>query len=89
LEEGDTPEETTLLLIEEVRVEASTALEQVHTTANTVIGQVNAAIGQLAAESIRSGQDSPIGLEPVSNQGPIRCRHVLGGIIRDYYREVA
>jgi putative transposase len=34
-------------------------------------------------------QDSPLGLEPVSNQGPIRCRKVLGGIISDYYREAA
>ena len=34
-------------------------------------------------------QDSPLGLEPVTNQGPIRCRNVLGGIIRDYYREAA
>ena len=32
-------------------------------------------------------QDSPLGLEPVSNQGPIRCRMVLEGIIYDYYRE--
>ena len=35
------------------------------------------------------GQDSPLGLEPVSIAGPIRCRHVLGGIIRDYYRAAA
>ncbi|NDJ79073.1 MAG: transposase [Chloroflexi bacterium] len=34
-------------------------------------------------------QDSPLGLESVSIDGPIRCRHVLGGIIRDYYREAA
>jgi transposase InsO family protein len=34
-------------------------------------------------------QDSPLGLAPVSNQGPIRCRKVLGGIISDYYREAA
>jgi transposase InsO family protein len=33
-------------------------------------------------------QDSPLGIEPVA-QGPIRCRNVLGGIIRDYYREAA
>jgi putative transposase len=35
------------------------------------------------------GQDSPIGLEPVSTEGPIRYRNVLGGIICDYYREAA
>jgi hypothetical protein len=34
-------------------------------------------------------QDSPLSLESASTEGPIRCRHVLGGIIRDYYREVA
>jgi putative transposase len=34
-------------------------------------------------------QDSPLGLEAVSFQGPIRCRKVLGGIISDYYREAA
>jgi putative transposase len=34
-------------------------------------------------------QDSPLGLESASNQGTIRHRKVLGGIIRDYYREVA
>ncbi len=34
-------------------------------------------------------QDSPLGLESGAVQGPIRCRHVLGGIIRDYYREAA
>jgi transposase InsO family protein len=34
-------------------------------------------------------QDSPLGLEPVSAEGPICYRNVLGGIIRDYYREVA
>jgi len=33
-------------------------------------------------------QDSPGGL-PISSQGPIRCRQVLGGIIQDYYREAA
>lgn len=32
-------------------------------------------------------QDSPLGLERVSTEGPIRYRSVLGGIIRDYYRE--
>ena len=31
-------------------------------------------------------QDSPLGLESMSVEGPIRCRNVLGGIIRDYYR---
>jgi putative transposase len=34
-------------------------------------------------------QDSPGGLRPVSSQGSIRCRQVLGGIIQDYYREAA
>ena len=34
-------------------------------------------------------QDNPLGLEPGSNQGTIRHRKVLGGIIRDYYREAA
>jgi hypothetical protein len=34
-------------------------------------------------------QDSPLGLDSVSTEGPIRCRSVLGGIIRDYYREAA
>jgi putative transposase len=33
-------------------------------------------------------QDSPLGLA-VSTEGPIRYRNVLGGIIRDYYREAA
>ena len=33
-------------------------------------------------------QDSPFGLT-VSTEGPIRYRNVLGGIIRDYYREAA
>jgi hypothetical protein len=33
-------------------------------------------------------QDSPLGLT-VSTEGPIRDRNVLGGIIRDYYREAA
>jgi putative transposase len=28
-------------------------------------------------------QDSPLGLEPVATDDPIRYRHVLGGIIRD------
>ena len=34
-------------------------------------------------------QDSPLGLESRFVQGPIRYRNVLGGIIRDYYREAA
>jgi putative transposase len=34
-------------------------------------------------------QDSPLGLEPATLEGPIRYRNVLGGIIRDYYREAA
>ena len=34
-------------------------------------------------------QDSPLGLEAASTEGPIRYRNVLGGIIRDYYREAA
>jgi putative transposase len=34
-------------------------------------------------------QDSPLGLESGSVEGPVRCRNVLGGIIRDYYREAA
>ena len=33
-------------------------------------------------------QDSPLGLT-VSTEGSIRYRNVLGGIIRDYYREAA
>jgi len=34
-------------------------------------------------------QDSPLGLELASPEGSIRYRNVLGGIIRDYYREAA
>lgn len=34
-------------------------------------------------------QDSPVGLLPASHQGPVRHREVLGGIMRDYYREAA
>ncbi len=34
-------------------------------------------------------QDSPLGLGPVTQEGPIQHRNVLGGIIRDYYREAA
>ena len=34
-------------------------------------------------------QDSPLGLDKASEQGPIRYRNVLGGIIRDYYRDAA
>jgi hypothetical protein len=34
-------------------------------------------------------QDSPLGLEKTSAEGPIGYRNVLGGIIRDYYRAAA
>jgi transposase InsO family protein len=34
-------------------------------------------------------QDSPLGLKSVTAEGPILYRKVLGGIIRDYYREAA
>jgi putative transposase len=34
-------------------------------------------------------QDSPLGFEHGTWESPIRCRNVLGGIIRDYYREAA
>ena len=34
-------------------------------------------------------QDSPTGMLPASQQGTVRYRKVLGGIIRDYYREAA
>jgi hypothetical protein len=34
-------------------------------------------------------QDSPTGLVPTLTHGPICYRQVLGGILRDYYREVA
>ncbi|MFC1960433.1 integrase core domain-containing protein [Chloroflexota bacterium] len=34
-------------------------------------------------------QDSPLGLSPVTQEGSVRHRKVLGGIIRDYYREAA
>jgi putative transposase len=34
-------------------------------------------------------QDSPTGMLPASQQGTVRYRTVLGGIIRDHYREVA
>ncbi len=34
-------------------------------------------------------QDSPLGLASVTQKGPVRHRKVLGGIIRDYYREAA
>ena len=34
-------------------------------------------------------QDSPTGMLLASQQGPVRYRKVLGGVIRDYYREVA
>jgi transposase InsO family protein len=33
--------------------------------------------------------DSPTGLVPTPTHGPIRYRQVLGGILRDYYREAA
>jgi putative transposase len=35
------------------------------------------------------GLDSPLGLELASPEGSIRYRNVLGGIIRDCYREAA
>jgi hypothetical protein len=34
-------------------------------------------------------QDSPLGLDPVPKQGPIRCRNVLDGVIRGYHCEAA
>ena len=34
-------------------------------------------------------QDSPMGMVLASQPGPVRYREVLGGIIRDYYREAA
>ncbi len=34
-------------------------------------------------------QDSPTGMFPASQQGTVRYRNVLGGIIRDYYRDAA
>ena len=34
-------------------------------------------------------QDSPLGLDKPSEQGTICYRDVLGGIIRDYYRDAA
>jgi len=34
-------------------------------------------------------QDSPTGTLLASQQGKVRFRNVLGGIIRDYYREAA
>jgi hypothetical protein len=34
-------------------------------------------------------QDSLFGMVPVSRQRPVRYRKVLGGIIRDCYREAA
>jgi putative transposase len=34
-------------------------------------------------------QDSPTGMLPASQQGKVGYRKVLGGIIRDYYREAA
>ena len=35
------------------------------------------------------GQDTPEGLGPVSLEGEIRRRDVLGGIIYNYYRQAA
>jgi hypothetical protein len=35
------------------------------------------------------GQDTPEGLGPVSLEGEIHRRDVLGGIIHDYYRQAA
>jgi putative transposase len=34
-------------------------------------------------------QNSPMSMSPVSPEGTVRYRKVLGGIIRDYYREAA
>ena len=34
-------------------------------------------------------QDSPTGMLPAFQQGTVRYRNVLGGVIRDYYREAA
>ena len=34
-------------------------------------------------------QDSPLGLVPSPSEGPTHYREVLGGILRDYYREAA
>jgi len=34
-------------------------------------------------------QDSPTGMLPTSQEGTVRYRQVLGGIIRDYSREAA
>jgi putative transposase len=34
-------------------------------------------------------QDGPTGMLPASHLGTVRYRKVLGGIIRDYYREAA
>jgi hypothetical protein len=27
--------------------------------------------------------------QPSNDKGPVRCRNVLGGVIRDYYRQAA
>jgi hypothetical protein len=34
-------------------------------------------------------QNSPAGMVPASQEGTVRYRNVLGGIIRDHYREAA
>ena len=34
-------------------------------------------------------QDAPVDLDPPDLDLPIRCRKVLGGVIRDYYRAAA
>ena len=34
-------------------------------------------------------QDAPVGLDPPDLGQPIRCRKMLGGVIRDYYRAAA
>ena len=36
------------------------------------------------------GQHIPVmSVSPSPNEGPVRCRNVLGGIIHDYYRLAA
>jgi hypothetical protein len=35
------------------------------------------------------GQRPPVPLPADQGNGPVRCRDVLGGILRDYYREAA
>ncbi len=34
-------------------------------------------------------QRCPVPLPPDPGEGPVRCRDVLGGILRDYHREAA